>query len=109
MSALPAPPGEPHGLSSETLWQTELVVALPPRHPLLVHKRVPLAELASCPLVLFHPEVQGGLHQQISSVLAGANSSLAVNAMARQSAFVPIRCSAVFRVFSLMLSFGRLR
>jgi len=75
-------PGEPHGLSSETLWQTELVVALPPRHPLLVHKRVPLAELASCPLVLFHPEVQGGLHQQISSVLAGANSSLAVVAQA---------------------------
>ncbi|MBA6134220.1 MULTISPECIES: LysR family transcriptional regulator [Pseudomonas] len=64
-------PGEPHGLSSETLWQTELVVALPPRHPLLVHKRVPLPELAACPLVLFHPKLQSGLHQQVSSLLAG--------------------------------------
>ena len=48
-----------------------LVVALPPRHPLLVHKRVPLPELAACPLVLFHPKLQSGLHQQVSSLLAG--------------------------------------
>lgn len=42
-------PGEPHGIRSETLWQTELMVALPPRHPLLVHKHVPVAELKACP------------------------------------------------------------
>ncbi|WP_371921788.1 LysR substrate-binding domain-containing protein [Pseudomonas sp. LB-090624] len=59
-----------------------MVVALPPRHPLLVHKRVPLAELAACPLVLFHPELQSGLHQQISSLLSGAGSSLVVAAQA---------------------------
>jgi DNA-binding transcriptional LysR family regulator len=75
-------PGEPNGLSSDTLWQTELVVALPPRHPLLVHRHVPLAELAACPLVLFHPELQRGLHQQVSSALAGVDSSLTVAAQA---------------------------
>lgn len=75
-------PGEPHGLSSDTLWQTELVVAPPPRHPLLIHKRVPLAEVAACPLVLFHPELQSGLHQQVSSLLAGTDTSLTVAAQA---------------------------
>ncbi len=64
-------PGKPHGLSSETLWQTELVVPLPLRHPLLVHKHVPLTELAACPLALFYPDLQSGLHQQVSSLLAG--------------------------------------
>nr|WP_269807659.1 LysR family transcriptional regulator [Pseudomonas sp. NMI795_08] len=75
-------PGEPHGLSSEPLWQTELVVALPPRHPLLAYKRVPLADLSACPLVLFHPELQRGLHQQVSSLLASAEASLTVAAQA---------------------------
>lgn len=75
-------PGEPHGLSSEPMWQTELVVALPPRHSLLAHKHVPLVELSACPLVLFHPDHQSGLHQQVSSLLAGAGSPLTVAAQA---------------------------
>jgi DNA-binding transcriptional LysR family regulator len=75
-------PGESHGLCSETLWQTELVVALPPRHPLLVHKHVPVAELSGCPLVLFHPELQSGLHQQVMSLLAGTESAITVAAQA---------------------------
>jgi len=75
-------PGELHGLCSESLWQSELVVVLPPRHPLLVQKRVPLAELTACPLVMFHPELQSGLYQQVSSLLASADSSLTVAAHA---------------------------
>ncbi|UVL64792.1 LysR family substrate-binding domain-containing protein [Pseudomonas sp. B21-031] len=82
MSALPVCLANRNGLSSEPLWQTELVVALPPRHPLLAHKHVPLAELSACPLVLFHPELQSGLHQQVSSLLAGTGSPLTVAAQA---------------------------
>lgn len=62
--------GDAHGLYAEPLWQTELVVALPPRHPLLAYGSVPLAEVLRYPLVLFHPELQAGLHQQIAALLA---------------------------------------
>ncbi|WP_313644435.1 LysR family transcriptional regulator [Pseudomonas sp.] len=75
-------PGEPHGMSSETLWQTELVVALPPRHPLLTHKHVSVSDLSGYPLVLFHPELQAGLHQQIMSLLASTESAIIVTAHA---------------------------
>lgn len=57
------------GICAEVVWQTPLTIALPPRHPLLVHKHIPLAEALNFPLVLFHPERQAGLHQQISSLL----------------------------------------
>lgn len=54
---------------AQVVWQTPFTIALPPRHPLLVHKHVPLVEALNFPLVLFHPERQAGLHQQISSLL----------------------------------------
>lgn len=75
-------PGEPHGLSSETLWQTDLVVALPPRHPLLAYKHVSVSDLFGYPLVLFHPELQAGLHQQIMSSMASTESAITVAAHA---------------------------
>lgn len=83
-------PGEPHSLCSETLWQTELVVALPPRHPLLVHKHVPAAELSGCPLVLFHPELQSGLHQQVMSLLANTESPITVAAQASKEMLISL-------------------
>ncbi|MBT2375399.1 LysR family transcriptional regulator [Pseudomonas fluorescens] len=72
----------PSGLSSEPLWQTKLVVALPLLHPLLVHKHVPLSELSAFPLVLFHPELQCGLHQRIASLLTATDSPLSIVAHA---------------------------
>lgn len=62
--------GEASGLYAETLWQSQLVVTLPPRHPLLIHKQVPLIEVLNYPLVLFHPQVQAGLHEQIAALLS---------------------------------------
>lgn len=74
--------GEAQGLSREALWHTELVVALPPRHPLLIHKHVPVTDLSTYPLVLFHSELQSGLHQQIMSLLTSAGPTITEAAQA---------------------------
>lgn len=44
-------------LVATPVWQDPLVVAIPARHPLLAHKRVPLEEVMSYPLVLCHPQM----------------------------------------------------
>jgi DNA-binding transcriptional LysR family regulator len=41
---------------AELVWSDPLVLAIPPRHPLLAHKRIPLEEALHYPLVLCHPE-----------------------------------------------------
>ncbi|OGA60181.1 MAG: D-alanyl-D-alanine endopeptidase, partial [Burkholderiales bacterium RIFCSPHIGHO2_01_FULL_64_960] len=41
---------------AEPVWTDPLVIAVPARHPLLAHKRIPLEELIRYPLVLCHPE-----------------------------------------------------
>lgn len=45
------------GVIAMPVWQDPLVVAIPARHPLLAHKRVPLEEVVGYPLVLCHPQV----------------------------------------------------
>ena len=45
------------GVVARPVWQDPLVVAIPARHPLLAHKRVPLDEVVGYPLVLCHPQV----------------------------------------------------
>jgi DNA-binding transcriptional LysR family regulator len=44
------------GMVAMPLWQDPLVAVIPARHPLLVHKRVPLQEVVRYPLVLRHPQ-----------------------------------------------------
>ena len=51
-------------------WSEPLVVAVPARHPILVHLRIPLDEVLRYPLVLFHPEICEGFWQQVKRVLA---------------------------------------
>ena len=63
------------GVQSLALWQCPLVIVVPTRHPLLEHKQVPLADALNYPLVLFHPETQAGLHQQIGALLKTTNTS----------------------------------
>lgn len=48
------------------------------RHPLLAHKRVPLDEVLSYPLVLCHPEVCEGCSQQLERLLRSAGAQPAV-------------------------------
>lgn len=50
-------------------WSDPMVVAVPSRHPLLVHKKLPLEEVLRYPLVLCDPEVCEGCCRQLARVL----------------------------------------
>lgn len=57
------------GLIAEAVWNDPLMVAVPARHPLLTHKRIPLEEVLRYPLVLADPLACEGYARQIESVL----------------------------------------
>ncbi len=57
------------GIIVEPAWEDELMVAVPARHPVLVHKRIPLEEVLRHPLVLGDPAVCEGHARQIDRIL----------------------------------------
>jgi DNA-binding transcriptional LysR family regulator len=57
------------GIITEPVWRDLLVAAVPSRHPLLVHKHVPLSEVVNYPLVLCQPEACVGCSQQVERLL----------------------------------------
>ncbi|HQR60574.1 MAG TPA: LysR family transcriptional regulator [Methylophilaceae bacterium] len=57
------------GIVAEPLWRDPLVVAVPARHALLVHKEVPLHELGGHPLVLCDPQVCEGYCRELARLL----------------------------------------
>ncbi|MFN3987328.1 MAG: LysR family substrate-binding domain-containing protein [Rhodocyclaceae bacterium] len=57
------------GVVAQPAWQDPIVVAIPPRHPLLAHKRVALREVLNFPLVLCNPETCAGCNQQLERLL----------------------------------------
>jgi len=57
------------GIAAVPVWTDQIMVALPARHPLLTHKRIPLEELLRYPLVLGDPQVCEGNTRQIERVL----------------------------------------
>ncbi len=57
------------GLVARRAWEDELMVAVPARHPVLVHKLVPLAEVLRYPLALCDPAIYGGHARQVDRVL----------------------------------------
>lgn len=61
------------GIIAEPVWTDPLVVAIPARHPLLTHKRVPLEALLQFPLVLCQPETCEGSTRQIERALTTAD------------------------------------
>jgi DNA-binding transcriptional LysR family regulator len=65
--ALASEPGE--GIIVQAVWVDPVVIAVPARHPLLAHKRIPLADLLRYPLVLCHPEQCEGYYRQIERIL----------------------------------------
>jgi DNA-binding transcriptional LysR family regulator len=50
-------------------WNDPMMVAVPARHPLLIHKRIPLDELLRYPLVLCDPQACEGHAKQVERVL----------------------------------------
>lgn len=57
------------GVVTTPVWSDALMVALPARHPLLVHKRIPLNELLRYPLVLCDPQICEGQAKHVDRVL----------------------------------------
>ncbi len=57
------------GILAEPVWHDPLVAAVPARHPLLIHKRIPLEDVLRYPLVLCHPEACEGCARQIEHLL----------------------------------------
>lgn len=70
--ALSSEPGD--GITAQAVWNDPLVIAVPARHPLLAHKRIPLSELIRYPLVLCHPEQCEGYYRQIERILRTVNA-----------------------------------
>lgn len=57
------------GVTAMPVWQDPLMVVVPARHPLLVHKRIPLDEVLRYPLVLGDPQVCEGYARQVDRLL----------------------------------------
>lgn len=57
------------GIATEAVWSDALMVAVPARHPLLRHKRIPLEEVLRHPLVLCDPDICEGYARQVDRVL----------------------------------------
>jgi len=57
------------GIVAEPIWSDPIWVAVPARHPLLKHKRIPLNEVLRYPLVLCDPQVCEGHAQQLERAL----------------------------------------
>lgn len=57
------------GIAALEVWSDPLIVAMPARHPLLKHKRIPLEEVMRYPLVLCDPLACEGHARQVEQVL----------------------------------------
>lgn len=57
------------GIVASPVWGDPLLVAVPARHPLLAHKRIPLEELLRYPLVLCDPQACEGHARQVDRLL----------------------------------------
>ena len=57
------------GVIAEPIWRDPLMLAIPARHPLLVHKKVPLGELTRYPLVMGDPLMCEGSFRELNRLL----------------------------------------
>ena len=62
------------GVVAQAVWSDPLMVAVPARHPLLRHKRIPLEEVLRHPLVLCDPQACEGHARQVERVLRRADT-----------------------------------
>ncbi len=61
------------GIVAEPAWSEPLVVAMPPRHPLLAHQSISVEELVRYPLVACDPQLCEGYCRQVCRILRGAD------------------------------------
>lgn len=66
------------GITAEPIWRDHLMVVIPARHPILVHRRIPLNEVLRYPLVLCHPDSCEGFWTQLKQVLRTVEVKLIV-------------------------------
>ncbi|MBH1449341.1 LysR family transcriptional regulator [Stenotrophomonas maltophilia] len=57
------------GIATQAVWNDPLMVAIPARHHLLKHKRIPLDEVLQFPMVLCDPQVCEGHARQVERLL----------------------------------------
>ncbi|MGQ7814520.1 LysR family transcriptional regulator [Metapseudomonas furukawaii] len=62
------------GIVAVPVWSEPLTVAVPARHPILSHKRIPVEELLRYPLVLCDPQVCEGHARQVERFLRQTGS-----------------------------------
>lgn len=65
---------EGKGYVADAVWEDGLAVAMPVRHQLMIHKRVPMADALQCPLIVCHPESCQGGYAYIEAVFAAAKA-----------------------------------
>lgn len=89
------------GVVAIPAWNDPLVVAVPERHPILSHKRIPLEELLRYPLVLCDPKACEGHARQIERFLRQAEAEPLV---AEQVASCDLMMALVAAGFALGLT-----
>jgi DNA-binding transcriptional LysR family regulator len=57
------------GIEVHAAWSDALVIAVPARHPVLAHQRVPIEDLIRYPLVLCQPEICEECHRNVQRIL----------------------------------------
>jgi len=62
------------GITALPVWDDPLMVAVPARHPILTHRRIPLEELLRYPLVLADPQACEGHARHVQWILRRANT-----------------------------------
>lgn len=60
---------------SEAIWTDPLAIIVPASHPLAAKRRITLAEAVREPLVLCHPEVDAGCHDQTEAFVRSVNGN----------------------------------
>src|SRR3546814_2070764 len=57
------------GIIVNPVWEAQLMVAVPARHPVLAYKRIPLEEVLRYPIVLGDPAACEGHARQVDRIL----------------------------------------
>ncbi|WP_100632603.1 LysR family transcriptional regulator [Pseudomonas qingdaonensis] len=66
------------GIAAEAVWNDPLMVAVPARHHLLKHKRIPLDDLLQFPLVVCDPQACEGHARQVERLLRRSERELLI-------------------------------